>query len=210
VRARAVPAPENSGRQSGKKIEITEGVASFAAPSNERFRYLARPIILSAFILLTAALGRGEMTLAAAIFFALAILFLGQSYRLALSVADRVVVGKELITYRVCLGTHSAPLDSVRKAQLLERGDRENPRRIARFVLDRGEFWVSDRLRGFDRLVNHPSISNSASSANGNAFGGCSGVPDRCRDVRRQWIHDHCVDEVTMPERGVTLQGQCS
>jgi hypothetical protein len=111
-------------------------------------------LVLTTFFLGIAKLG-GELNLAAGIFFALVAVVLIQDFRLALSIADRVVIVGDQITYRVALGTRSAPLTSVRKAQALDRGGGERPRRVARFVLGRGEFWVSDRLQGLDRLITH-------------------------------------------------------
>jgi hypothetical protein len=114
--------------------------------------------VLTAFFVGIAKLGSGGITLPAEIFFAIVAVALIQDFRLALSVADRVAIGGDRITYRVAFGTRRASLSSIRKAQVLDHGRREDPRHVARFVLPRSEFWVSDRLRGFDRLVNQITL----------------------------------------------------
>ena len=130
-------------------------VDSFEAPRAERFRYLARPTVLAVIFLAIARLGEGGLSLPAGVFFAIVAMVLVQDFRLAVSIADRVITDGDQITYRVAFGTRSVPMSSLLKVQALNRGSGEDPRRVARVVLGSGEFWFSERMSDFDRLITH-------------------------------------------------------
>ncbi len=90
------------GLQRGSRAAKAIGdglVDSFEAPRAERFRYLARPTVLAVIFIAIARLGEGWLTLPAGIFFAIVAVMLVQDFRLAVSVADRVAIGGDQITY---------------------------------------------------------------------------------------------------------------